>query len=193
MVNDMATSKNRNVKKVVKGDRARLDVYQVMSLLPVSPYHEVADVGCSGGDLSIPLGKCVYRGNVTALDTTKKDLTEARRKLKENRLTNVRVRHVEDISKLKLKDNSLDGALAAFLFQESDSPEEVLKDVARCLKNGGWLAIIEANVENVEGQTDGGGQNVSLQDCRRSAESVGFTFYMRHNLSNTAYMVLFTR
>ena len=189
----MATSNNRNLKKVFTRDRTILDVYQVMSLLPVSPYHEVADVGCSVGALSIPLGKCVYRGKVTAFDTIKKDLTEARRKLKENRLTNVRVRHVEDISKLKLDDNSLDGALAAFLFQESDSPEEVLKDVSRCLKNGGWLAIIEPNVENVEGQPNGGGRNVSLQDCRRSAESVGFTFHMRHNLSNTAYMVLFTR
>ena len=149
MVNDMATSKNRNVKKVVKGDRARLDVYQVMSLLPVSPYHEVADVGCSVGDLSIQLGKCVYRGNVTALDTTKKDLTEARRKLKENRLTNVRVRHVEDISKLKLKDNSLDGALAAFLFQESDSPEEVLKDrIVRNIKTSilsSMMVVIAVN------------------------------------------------
>ena len=189
----MATSNNRNVKKVLTRDRASLDVFQVMSLLPVSPYHEVADVGCSVGALSIPLGKSVYRGKVTALDTVKKDLREARRKLKENRLTNVRVRHVEDISKLKLKDNSLDGALSAFLFQESDGPKEVLKDVSRCIKSGGWLALIEPYFENGGRQSDTGGRNVSLQECRRMAETVGFRFYMRHNLSNIAYMALFTK
>ena len=190
----MPTSNDRGNKKVVtRSDRASLDVYQLISILPVSPYHEVADVGCGAGDLSVPLGKSVYRGKVTALDTVKKDLKTARRKLKENRLTNVQVKYVEDISKLILEDNSLDGALTAFLFQESDRPEEVLKDVSRCIKKGGWLAIIESTVRNVGGRSDLGGQNVSLQDCRRTAEAVGFTFYMRRSLSNAAHMVLFTK
>ena len=53
----------------------RLDIYHITSLLPAMPYHQVADIGCGEGALSVPLGKLVYRGNVIALDPVKKNLT----------------------------------------------------------------------------------------------------------------------
>ena len=71
-----------------------LDIYHIMSLLPVMPYQEIADVCCGEGTLSVPLGKLVYRGKVTALDTVKKDLTAARKQLKNIRLTNVKASHI---------------------------------------------------------------------------------------------------
>ena len=57
----------------------RLDIYHITSLLPAMPYHQVADIGCGEGALSVPLGKLVYRGNVIALDPVKKNLTITRR------------------------------------------------------------------------------------------------------------------
>ena len=50
----------------------KLDIYHIISLLPAMPYHEIADIGCGEGALSVPLGKLVYRGNVVSLDSTKK-------------------------------------------------------------------------------------------------------------------------
>ena len=47
---------------------SNLDIYQIISLLPLTPYHEVAHVFSSTGELSIQLGKIVYRGQVKSLD-----------------------------------------------------------------------------------------------------------------------------
>ena len=122
----MATLSN-NQKYKIRPEPGELDIYHIMSLLPVMPYQEIADVCCGEGTLSVPLGKLVYRGKVTALDTVKKDLTAARKQLKNIRLTNVKASHISDETSLPLKDESIDGAMASFFYQASKNPQ--------CVKN----------------------------------------------------------
>ena len=98
---------------------SKLDIYQIISLLPTTPYHDIAHVFFSSGELSIQLGKIVYRGQVKALDPVKKNLTLIRKELKKIRLTNVKALHILDEANLKLKDSSIDGAVISFAIRNS--------------------------------------------------------------------------
>ncbi len=181
-------SKTQN-ETVLRPRSGELDIYHIMSLLPAMPYHQIADICCGEGALSVPLGKLVYRGRVTALDSVKKNLTIARRELKNIRLTNVKASHIADESALPLKDESLDGAMASFFFQVSDKPQLILTEISRSLKTGGWLALIEWHRE-FESYGPPTRNRISPDRCRSMAEKAGFNFYMRHDLSDMAYMLL---
>ena len=184
----MATLSN-NQKYKIRPEPGELDIYHIMSLLPVMPYQEIADVCCGEGTLSVPLGKLVYRGKVTALDTVKKDLTAARKQLKNIRLTNVKASHISDETSLPLKDESIDGAMASFFYQASKNPQSILKELSRSLKKGGWLALIEWQKEFGESAPPEQ-KKISPEKCREIAEKEGFRFYIRHDLSDMAYMLL---
>ena len=170
----------------------KLDIYHITSLLPAMPYHEIADIGCAEGALSVPLGKLVYRGNVVSLDPIKKNLTTTRRELKKARLTNVKATHITDEPTLPLKDESLDGAMSAFPFQFFKKPEQTLKDANRCMKKGAWLSVIEWHPDFLE-YGPASKNRVQPTDLRGKIEKAGFKFYIRHNLSDMAYMMIFSK
>jgi len=125
--------------KLTRPSPGDLDIYHIISLLPIMPYHEIADICCGVGTLSVPLGKAVYRGKVTAFDSDKANLTVARRELKNIRLSNVQAKHMANEKKLPLKDESLDGVMASFFKQASKTPSDILGEAHRVMRNGlGW-------------------------------------------------------
>ena len=169
-----------------------LDIYHIISLLPIMPYQEISDICCGIGTLSVPLGKSVYRGNVIAMDSVKANLTVARRELKNIRLSNVKARHIANEKKLPLKDESLDGVMSSFFVQASKKPSDILEEAYRVMRNGAWLALIEWRKD----YTDEGPavkSRISQDECRSMAEDKGFRFYMRHDFSEMAYMLLFLK
>jgi len=170
----------------------RLDIYHITSLLPAMPYHQVADIGCGEGALSVPLGKLVYRGNVIALDPVKKNLTTTRRELKKARLTNVKASHISEEPILPLKDETVDGAMAVFPFQLFSKPQQTLKDTNRCMKKGGWLSVIEWQPA-FEEYGPASKQRLEPGVLRGELEKAGFKFYIRHDLSDMAYMMIFSK
>ena len=117
-----------------------LDSFHVMSLIPLRPYHVVADVGCGPGYFAVPMGKHVFDGKVFALDVQQEMLDATKEELERVHLTNVDLVLSKE-NKLTLDDDSLDGALLAFVLHEADSPPKLLKEVRRCLRKGGWLAL----------------------------------------------------
>ena len=74
-------------KKVLNGSgliqyrpvTTELDIYHIMSLLPVMPYNNITELGCGDGSITVPLAKLVYRGKVSTFDTVKKRLTFTRK------------------------------------------------------------------------------------------------------------------
>ena len=64
------TDKNFSISK---NTPKSIDVYHLMSLLPVMPYYQIIDVGCADGTLSVQLAKLVYRGDLQAFDENKKN------------------------------------------------------------------------------------------------------------------------
>tara|TARA_Y100001934_G_scaffold129113_1_gene156742 strand:+ start:11409 stop:11975 length:567 start_codon:yes stop_codon:yes gene_type:complete len=177
-------------QKIVRIEKNKLDIYHIISLLPIMPYQELADVQCGEGDLSVPLGKSVYRGKVTALDTVKKNLTSTRRQVKLARLGNVKSIHIPKESEIPLKDESVDGAMSAFLKQSTGNPKHILNEINRSLRKGGWLGIIEWH-KDTGNYGPPAKDRIEPDKLRRMAEQSGFRFYIRHDLSDMAYMLVF--
>ncbi len=164
---------------------SKLDIYQIISLLPTTPYHDIAHVFFSSGELSIQLGKIVYRGQVKALDPVKKNLTLIRKELKKIRLTNVKALHILDEANLKLKDSSIDGAVISFAIRNSSNITSILNESNRFINKGGWLSLIDENPSN--------NNSISCNTYKQIAEKSGFHFHSKHNLSDTIYMMLFRK
>jgi|TARA_B110000263_G_C15055669_1_gene395052 ubiquinone/menaquinone biosynthesis C-methylase UbiE len=168
--------------KNLKSRNVELDNYRIISLLPIISYHEIAHVFCSTGDLSVLLGKIIYRGRLIALDILKENISETKKKFKNSRLSNVEAVHMSEGSLLKLQDSSLDGTMISYSLRMSDNVNEILRETNRFLKNGGWLSLIEEYPVK-----DG---DITFDEYKNIAEKAGFHFYMKHNLSVNVYMML---
>lgn len=160
------------------------DTYRVMSLTPLLPYHVVADVGCGSGYLTIPLAKYLFDGKVYAVDNSKDMLDNTKSQMECINLTNISLIHHKK-RKLTIDTNSLDGAFADFVVNQFATPESLLKEVRRCLRKGGWLAVLEARKQDLSKKTDP--KEINLQDI---VEELGFRFISRHSLNDGKYMLL---
>ena len=164
---------------------SNLDIYQIISLLPLTPYHKVVHMFPSTGALSVQLGKIVYRGRVISLDTFKNNLASIRKELKKIRLTNVKTSHIQDESNLNLKDASFDGAIISFALTNSRNLAAIFNESNRFIVTGGWLSLIDEHPKN---------DNVMpLNEYKDIVEKSGFRFHTKYNLSDSIYMMIFRK
>ena len=168
--------------------RRDLDPQRVISLLPIMPYHIVADIGCGPGYFTVPLGKHVYDGRIYALDIQQEMLDAVRNETSIVHLTNVDLILNEE-SKLPLENDSLDGVLAAFVAHEFDDPDVMLVEALRCLHKGGWIALLEwykRDMEEGPPQED----RIDQPELRGLAQKIGFRYTSVHHLNPNQYMIL---
>ena len=168
--------------------RKTLDTHRLLSLIPIHLHHVVADIGCGPGYFTIPLGKYLFDGKVFALDIQQEMLDATRTALDAIHLTNVEVMRSKE-SKLPLEDDSLDGALLAFVLQEASNARALLKDTLRCLKKTGWLAVLEWDNQDMDGAPPLT-QRIEESKLLGMAEKLGFRITARHDLSGNQYMIV---
>ena len=166
-----------------------LDTHRVMSLLPLMPYQQVADVGCGPGYFTIPLAKFAFDGMVYALDIHRQMLDAVREAADRVRLSNVETVLSRE-RKVTLDKQSVDGAMVAFLLSDTSMPAKVLKDVHGALRTGGWLAIIEWSQPDQEGGPPAA-THFSEEASRELATKAGFSVTGRHDVSPLHYMLVF--
>ena len=165
-----------------------LDALRVISLLPIMPYHVVGDVGCGPGYFAIPLGKHVYDGKVYAIDVQQEMLDAAKEGLDRIHLTNVEPLLTKE-DKLPLEDDSLDGAFAAFVAHEADDTKVMLGEILRCLRKGGWLALLEWYKRKMD-EGPPLKDRIDQPELLKMAEKAGFRFTSAHALNSSQYMLL---
>ena len=165
-----------------------VDVHRLISLIPISPYHSVADIGCGLGCLTVPLGKYLFDGKVYALDTREEMLEATREALAAVHLTNAEVMRSEE-EKLPLEDECLDGALASFVLEEADNPKALLKEARRCLRRSGWLAILEWYKREMD-EGPPLEQRIGPEEMKAMTEEMGFRFSTQRDLNGKQYMIL---
>jgi ubiquinone/menaquinone biosynthesis C-methylase UbiE len=168
--------------------RQGVDTHRLISVIPILPHHHVADIGCGSGYYTIPLGKYLFDGKVFALDDQQEHLDATQEARDAVRLTNVELLPWSE-AKLPLNDESLDGALIAFSLQEAKSPRALLKEAQRCLKNSGWLAILDWYKRDMD---EGPPLNKRMgeEKLRQMTEKLGFRFRGQRDLNNNQYMML---
>lgn len=169
---------------VSKNTPKSIDVYHLMSLLPVMPYYQLIDVGCGDGTLSVQLAKLVYRGDLQAFDENKKNLTATRQKFKNSRLTNVKAKEIKD-NHLPIKDQTIDLATLSYLSDRVEDPKKIIAEAVRALRPSGWIVIIdrEMDISKISG---------SVENYKKIADKLKLKFNMKHNLSDEDYLLTFT-
>jgi ubiquinone/menaquinone biosynthesis C-methylase UbiE len=179
---------SRKDRLLSKDRPSSLDTHRLLSLLPIMTYHHVADVGCGPGYITIHLGKFLFDGKVFALDVQQEMLDATQESLEALRLTNVELLLYEE-AKLPLEDESLDGAVAAFVLEEAESPETLLKELHRCVKKAGWLALLEWH-KSASQEGPPMEQRIEQDKLRDMAEEAGFRFRGSHALNENQYMLI---
>lgn len=166
----------------------RLDTHRLLSVIPMLTYHAVADIGCGPGYFTVPLAKFLFDGKVYALDVQQGMLDAAREQVDSVKLSNVEFLQSEE-KEMPLDDNSIDGALMAFVLQEANSPRALLKEAKRCLRNTGWLAVLEWHKREME-EGPPVKQRVEEEKVLSMATKLGFRFTARRDIDEKQYLLL---
>ena len=170
-------------------DRQRsLDVFRVTSLIPIFPHHVIADIGCGPGFFTVPLAKHVFDGKIYAIDVQQEMLDAAKEGLERIRLTNVELILSKD-ERLPLDDDSLDGALAAFVMHETEDPKSLLEDTRQCLRRGGWIALLEWHKREME-EGPPLEDRIDEPDLYEMAYETGFRSLGRYTLNDNQYILV---
>ena len=168
--------------------RQVVDTYSLLSRLPIKPHHVVADIGCGPGYFAVPLAKYVYGGKLHALDVQQKMLDAVQAAMSEARLTNVNVALSKERT-LPLEDESLDGALMAFVLQEATSPKALLAEAWRCLRRSGWLAVLEWYKRDMENGPPVE-RRIDPEEMEAMAKKLEFKDIYTREVNPEQYMVL---
>ena len=179
----------KNKEVLVSDERHKaLDIYRVLSLIPILPHHEVADIGCGPGFFTVPLAKYVWGGKLHAIDIQPEMLEAAKEAVESERLSNVEFLKSTE-RRVPLESDSVDGALLAFVLQEAQSPAALLKEARRSLRNTGWLTVLEWHKK----KSDEGPplkQRIKDTELVAKVEEAGFRVALKRDLNSTQYMVV---
>ena len=168
-----------------------LDPDRVISVLPIRPYHKVADIGCGPGFFTIPLAKYVSQGRLYALDVQEEMVEACLQKLASVHLTNVDVLLCQD-TEFPVENESLDGAFAAFVLHEAQDKEGFLKAVLALLQKGGWFTLIEWYKREMEDGPPLEGR-ITEDEVKDLAVKAGLRFVSQRDLNGKHYMMQFRR
>lgn len=168
-----------------------LDPNQVLSVIPLLPFHEVADLGAGTGYFTVPLGKHLFDGKVFALDEDQASLDAIQEQLDRIRLTNVTTMKFSK-NKVALEDSCVDGVVVAFYLHSSKARKKLLEEAKRLLRTGGWIVVLEWFKREME-QGPSLEERIDTPELRELMEEVGFRFSSRHDLNNRQYMLVFRK
>jgi ubiquinone/menaquinone biosynthesis C-methylase UbiE len=117
---------------------------EVVGLLKVQPGQQVADIGAGTGYFSVPLAGLVGpEGKVWAVDGQQGMLDLLQQKLKEPGAPRNIACQLGSAARTMVPAGSCDVALLANIWHELDRHADVLREVARILRNRGRLAILD--------------------------------------------------
>lgn len=164
-----------------------LDAQRLIALMPIRPHEVVGDIGAGSGKLTVPLAKYVFDGKVYAVDSRAEALEEIAERVREVRLGNVETVLSKQI-KVPLDDGSLDGAVVLGALHRASRPKSMLKETARLVHPGGWVAAIV--------WINGGGsgrparKKLSQEDVSAMAAEVGLRRASIRSVDDQRYLLL---
>jgi len=106
----------------------------------VAPELVVADIGTGTGVLALELARLGLR--VVAIDSSPRMLEAAREKAEREGLAGIELR-LGDAAALPLAEGEVDAALAHMVVQYLASPAEALREMARAVRPGGAVVVVD--------------------------------------------------
>ncbi|MFK7999878.1 MAG: methyltransferase domain-containing protein [Polyangiales bacterium] len=103
----------------------------------------LVDLGCGPGFASLPLARRVREGgSVLSVDASQKSIATLQAAAKALGVRNLHPKHAS-VDTIEMGENTLDGAFARWLFCFLREPEELVRKIARALKPGGRVAVMD--------------------------------------------------
>lgn len=103
----------------------------------------ILDVATGTGDFAIQLNESVHPQHITGIDLSQGMLDEAHRKVKEKGQDQVISFEQGDCMALPMQDETFDAVTVAFGVRNFEHLEQGYKEMARVLKPGGMLCVLE--------------------------------------------------
>jgi ubiquinone/menaquinone biosynthesis C-methylase UbiE len=116
-----------------------------IKLIPTKKTDVVIDIACGPGLVSIPLAKKVKK--VVGIDITNETLKVAKKRAHKSKITNIEFK-IANACHLQFRDNSFDGAVTRLSLHHMPHPIEVISEMARVVKPGGYIAISDMVCSN---------------------------------------------
>jgi ubiquinone/menaquinone biosynthesis C-methylase UbiE len=110
------------------------------------PGFQVADLGAGTGFYSFAAARAVgEKGKVFSIDVQKDLLGRLRATAEASRIHNIEIiwGDLEKLGGTKLRDLSIDAAIAANIFFQLQDKKNFMLEVKRILKKGGWLLLVD--------------------------------------------------
>jgi ubiquinone/menaquinone biosynthesis C-methylase UbiE len=121
---------------------------KLIEALKVKEGEVIADIGAGSGYYSFRLSKLVgAKGKILAVDIQPEMLTIIRKKMKEQKVTNIEPIQ-GTITDPKLPANSVDTILMVDVYHEFDHPFEMTVAMVKALKPGGRMVFVEFRMED---------------------------------------------
>jgi len=164
---------------------------QIMDALAIADGSVVADLGAGGGWFTVRLARRVGPGGrVYAEDIQRQMIESIERRVKREGFAGRVITVLGTARDPKLPERTLDAALFVDAYHEIEHPVALLRNLARSLKPGGRIGIVDFTSE-------GGGpgppmnERVDPQQVIRNAEDAGLRFLSREQFPRYQYMLVF--
>lgn len=147
---------------------------QVVQELHLKPGDVVADVGCGRGYFLFPFAEAVGdEGKVLGVDIDQRALDAAGKRAEEQGVKNIEMVHSEPTD-TKLKPGSVDVAFICMVLHHvpKEQQQPLLQSVARALKPGGYLYVIDVR-EGVETPFRWHGEQLPREELIEQATAAG--------------------
>ncbi|PZF88925.1 SAM-dependent methyltransferase [Listeria ivanovii] len=154
--------------------------------MPVKKTDTILDLGAGTGFLTIPAAKLVDN-TVFALDLDSKMLELIQKKAIEDNLINVKVLEAS-MEEIPLKAGSISIALASLVLHEASSLTDVLTEVNRVVKVGGYFACLEFDTKGTDLKGPPMEIQISAEKLERELGKVGFEVVNNWELGEGMYV-----
>ena len=120
---------------------------KAIEMMELKPTDVVADIGAGSGYFSFRMAAKVPQGKVLAVDIQKEMVDEVNKISAEKKVANVET-ILSTIEDPKLPEGKVDVALMVDAYHEFDHPREMMDGIAKGLKPGGRVVLVEYRAED---------------------------------------------
>ncbi len=118
---------------------------RLIRLCPQAGVHDVLDLACGTGDITLALHRQFPQSDVTGLDLTREMITRAQRRSRTCiRRHSGSLNFLEgDMNALPSRDESIDLVTGGYALRNAPDLDHALREVHRVLRPGGWAVFLD--------------------------------------------------
>jgi ubiquinone/menaquinone biosynthesis C-methylase UbiE len=164
---------------------------KIVNALELKPNNVVADIGAGTGYLSFLMAPTLTQGKVLAVDIQPEMLDIINFFKEEKHIDNVEP-ILATLNSPNLPPESIDLAVMVDAYHEFEYPYEVMEGIAKALKPGGRVALVEYRGENPFIMIKGL-HKMTQKQVKKEMQTVGLTWQETKNLLPQQHLMLFIK